>query len=672
MPIRITGMNSGLDTESIITELVKIQQTKVDNVKKQQTKHEWKQDAWKSLNSKIFKLYNGTIASMRFTTDYAKKTTDVSNSSLVSVITGDNAMNATQKLKINHRAETGFLTGEKLSGNATLNSKLVDLAGNQGIDEGSTFSVTAGGKTTDIVVGADTTINSVLGQLRSAGVEANFDEKNHRFFIGAKDSGKDNDFSITASDVGGMKVLQTLGLFTIDDKSMDEYTKYSTLTTPGRKTIIDDEIARRLNNYISQRESLTETLGKQQKNLDTLKLAYSIEFDNEDITSVNKDSLQASIDALKQEIEDAGEPADEQKKKNLAELERKMFHVEDYEKAVADHAATNVSLSKVNEYIASGDVASSKLITEVETLIDNKISTATSILAQEAAGTLSTSNVKRTMGTNAEIELNGETYESESNTFEVNGLTITVLGDSTDEITLTTRQDTDGIYNMIKDFIKEYNAIIKEIDTLYGAKKAKGYEPLTDEERDEMSESEIEKWEQKIKDAVLSRDSNLSTISSALKNIMLGGVTVDGQKMYLSNFGIGTLGFFEAEENERSMYHIDGDEDDDSTKSNQNSLLAAIASDPDKVIGFFAELSNSLYKELGSQMKSTDFRTYGSIYDDKKMKEDYNNYTSKIKTMEDKLKAMEDKWYSKFSAMETALARLQSNQSAVSSLLGGM
>ena len=64
-------------------------------------------------------------------------------------------------------------------------------------------------------------------------------------------------------------------------------------------------------------------------------------------------------------------------------------------------------------------------------------------------------------------------------------------------------------------------------------------------------------------------------------------------------------------------------------------------------------------------------RSFGSFYDDKKMKEDYDNYKTKIAKAEEQLTAMEDRWYKKFSAMETALAKMQSNQSAVSALLGG-
>lgn len=186
-----------------------------------------------------------------------------------------------------------------------------------------------------------------------------------------------------------------------------------------------------------------------------------------------------------------------------------------------------------------------------------------------------------------------------------------------------------------------------------------------------MSDSEVEKWEQKIKDSILRRDSNLSTVASTLKNIMLAGAEVDGTKLYLSNFGIETLGYFKSADHEKNAYHIDGDKDDSSTGTNEDKLKAAIAADPDTVISFFSQLSQNLYSNLNSLTAGTDLRSFGSIYDDKKMQEDYNNYTTKVKDLEKKLKAMEDRYYNQFAAMETALARLQSNQSAVTSLLGG-
>lgn len=100
MPIRITGMNSGLDTESIITELVKAEKTKVDSIKKKQTLHQWKQDAWKELNAKVYKLFQNTLGNMRLATDFSKKVTDISNPSIAKIISSDGAMDATQTLKV--------------------------------------------------------------------------------------------------------------------------------------------------------------------------------------------------------------------------------------------------------------------------------------------------------------------------------------------------------------------------------------------------------------------------------------------------------------------------------------------------------------------------------------------------------------------------------------------
>ena len=187
-----------------------------------------------------------------------------------------------------------------------------------------------------------------------------------------------------------------------------------------------------------------------------------------------------------------------------------------------------------------------------------------------------------------------------------------------------------------------------------------------------MSDSEVEKYEQKIKDALLRRDSNLSTVSSTLKEVMSSGLEVNGKKMYLSDFGIETLSYFTAAENEKNAYHIDGDADDSSTSGNADKLKSMISSDPDTVVSFFSGLFKNLYTKMSDLSKSVEgYRSYGNFYDDKKMKSDYDDYTSKIRDLEDKLNDYEDKWYSKFSKMETALAKLQSNSSAVTSLLGG-
>ena len=114
------------------------------------------------------------------------------------------------------------------------------------------------------------------------------------------------------------------------------------------------------------------------------------------------------------------------------------------------------------------------------------------------------------------------------------------------------------------------------------------------------------------------------------------------------------------------------DEDDADTSGKADVLKGMISSDPDTVISFFTQLSKSLYSEMDKLSKPVEgYRSFGSFYDDKKMKTDYTDYTSKIEELEEKLADYEDKWYSKFAAMETAMAKMQNNANAVTSLIGG-
>ena len=511
MAIRITGMNSGLDTETIISELVKAKSEKKNKLIKQQTKVQWKQDAWKELNTKVYALYSKTLSNMRLASDYLKKTTKVSNTAAASVITGTNAVNGVQTLKIDKLAKSGYLTGAEVAKDSSGNkisaaTKLGDMGiGNQVGADGNPVSeemvLTLGdaskGNTSEVRISltADMTVNDVVAKLKEAGLNASFDEKNQRFFISSKETGADYNFEIT----GSSNALSKLGL---------------------------------------------------------------------------------------------------------------------------DYDYNNTDPSKA----------------------------------------------QKIKGQDAEILLNGALFKSSSNTFEVNGLTITATAETAEEFTIKTTDDTDGIYDMIKNFFKEYNALVNEMDKLYNAASSKGYEPLTDEEKDAMTEKEVEKWEEKIKDSILRKDSRLSEVSSAMRSVMAAGVTVGGEKMYLSDFGIETLGYFLSADNEKNAYHIDGDPDDTATSGKADKLKTAIANDPSTVVDFFTNLSKNLYTKLGDLMKKTNYSSMYTLYDDVSMKNEYNSYKEKIAKQEQLIKDYEDRYYKKFSAMEVALGKLQSKESALSGM----
>lgn len=677
MAMRVTGMYSGLDTETIIQELVAVKQTKVDDMKKEQTKLEWKQEAWKDLNAKIKNFYNSTLENLRFQGSYAKKTTKISDSSVAEIITADSAMNSVQKLKVTKLAQTGYLTGAEIAkadgSKCTSATKLADL----GIEPGSRIEVTTGGKTTEIEVTTSMTLADFASALNNAGVNVNFDNKTQRLFIGAKDSGAAADFSITASNSNGTDALSKLGILVYDENSIAKYEEYAKLndgddeSKEAYQAAMDKEVAARLKKFLSQQESLTKSITSQEEKLQSLKDAAVEEMGEEEFEAL-LNNTDGALDSLKEEIATLEEKEEltEEEQASLDELKGKLSHVEKYQTAQENLAKTRESLDEVNSYINADGNASEKLTGEVKTWLDEKIAQAETVLAGSLAGS---TGAHKTVGQDAEIELNGAKFTSTGNTFEINGLTITCNAETGDrEVTLTTQDDTSGIYDMIKNFIKEYSSLINEMDKLYNADAAKGYEPLTDDEKYEMSEKEVEKWEEKIKDSLLRKDSTLNTVASAFKEIMSSGFTVGGKTMYLSDFGIETLGYFEAADNERNAYHILGDEDDSAVSSKTNELKAMISTNPDAIMDFFTQLTKSLYEKTTSLMASVkDYSSAYTVYEDKKMKTDYDDYTKKIAELEAKLTEYEDKWYAKFSAMETAMAKMQSNSSAVTSLLGG-
>ncbi len=679
MPIRITGMNSGLDTESIITELVKAKSVKKDELVKAQTKLEWKQDAWKELNAKVYSLYSKTLSNLRLESDYTKKTTKVSNSNAATVLTGATAVNGVQTLKINKLAKTGYLTGAELKKDSkkadyTSATKLKDIVGEASV--GSELELKVGDETTKITIDENTTINDFVSTLKKAGLNASFDEKNQRFFISAKESGAAADFSLMAKDADGMAAMQSMGIaasITEDDATRNSYMQYCVETEGenGKKqyvamTDLSAIVSKEKEDRIEQDKRARAELKEITEQINSLKTKEG----NEDLSSVNLDDLKKELEQKEKELKNASSDKQDEIQKEIDALNAKITDKEKLNKLEETEASLNAVISDNEKYFTIDENGEyQEKMDGDQSVLAQAVKEKADFAAQVLNGEFLSSGATRIAGQDSEILLNGATFTSEGNTFEINGLTITAHAETKEEFTLTTADDTDGIYDMIKNFLKEYNELINEMDKLYNADSAKGYEPLTDEEKDAMSEKEVEKWEEKIKNSILRKDSTLNSVASAMKQVMSQGITMsDGSKMYLSDFGIGTLGYFTAKDNEKNAYHIDGDPDDASTMTNTDKLKAMIATDPDTVVEFFSSLSKNLYNKIGDMMKKTEYSSSFTLYDDIAMKDEYNDYKTKISNQEQKITDYEDRYYKKFSAMETALAKLQSKESAISGL----
>lgn len=632
MAMRVSGINSGLDTDAIVQELVSAYSKKTEKYEKEQTKLSWKQEAWKSLNSKVYSLYTNT-SKLKYSSAYAAKKVSVSDTTKASVTASGNAVNGTQKLNVLQTAQSAYLTGGKISTTngeaATSETKLSEL----GFTENATIRVHLN-KTdedgnpieTDIKLTKDSTLADVTKELQNAGVNASFDEKNGRLYISSKDSGTIGDFTITASDAQGTgnmyranRLLDRLGI------GSNSYAAGDVITTKQGKTA--------------------------EMNTTLVNLGYT---GGETTFTVNGKDItvypQTNIRDLLNDFKAAGISAS------------------------FDGATGKLSFSSSESLTFEGDADVLKLLG----------------LDSGLKADISRDPIKLD-GSDAMIVLNGVLYTSDSNSFSVNGLNITAnsvtddintlldangevdLSKLTDAnaISITTSTDTQGIYDTIKDFLTEYNNIINEMTKLYNADSARDYEPLTDDEKDAMSDTEIEKWETKIKDSLLRRDSSLDSIMSSMISAMNKGIVINGETYALSSFGIHTMGYLNAAENEQNAFHIDGDEDDENTSGNKDKLMTAITEDADTVIEFMKQLSSNLYKAIDDNMQSTTMRSRYKIYNDKELDKQYNNYAKLISQWEEKVSDKEEYYYKQFTAMESALAKLNSQQSSLSGLLGG-
>nr|MCR5521538.1 flagellar filament capping protein FliD [Lachnospiraceae bacterium] len=179
----------------------------------------------------------------------------------------------------------------------------------------------------------------------------------------------------------------------------------------------------------------------------------------------------------------------------------------------------------------------------------------------------------------AKIKLNGATITSSTNTVKANGLSLSLKGITAGStVAVTVTNDSEGVYNKIKDFVKSYNELMNEMYDKYNAASARDYQMLTDDDKEAMSDKQIELWEDKIKDSLLRRDDTLNALMTTFRSAMQKTVEVDGKKYSLSSFGVGT-GVY----TEHGILHIDGDEEDGMYGSKTDKLKSAIDQDPELV-----------------------------------------------------------------------------------------
>lgn len=268
-----------------------------------------------------------------------------------------------------------------------------------------------------------------------------------------------------------------------------------------------------------------------------------------------------------------------------------------------------------------------------------------------------------TAGQNAILEVNGSEIERNTNTFELDGITMeltatTAAGDP--PINLTTSKDTDKIVEGLKSFVDDYNALIEELNKQVNAEASyQKYAPLTDAQKKEMSERDIENWEKKAKEGLLRNDSNISKFLMDMRSVMYK--TVESAGLALYDIGI------ESSSNYRDNGKLVLDE---------NKLKSALTTNLDGIEKLFTDKDNGIAVQLQNTLKAAANPSSGSpgslvrYAGTKDVMVTSNTLYNEMKGIKETLSKLNTKYstertryWKQFTQMEQAISKMNSQSS---------
>ena len=294
------------------------------------------------------------------------------------------------------------------------------------------------------------------------------------------------------------------------------------------------------------------------------------------------------------------------------------------------------------------------------------------------------------------MKVNGQPLDGisrSSNTFDVDGMSVSLKGtfgeydDTTkklkdaaaaeaDAVSFTSSSDADKIIDAIKSMVEDYNAMVTEIKNAYSTmpqQKSNGkyYEPLTEEDKADMSESSIKAYEEKAKQGLLFADRDLSALYTQLTSaISMSGK--DGADLkaigITSNYSNGLTTLSLNEEKLRAALETDPDKVRDvfsksvASGSSSNGLMQALKS-PLDMYSKTQGTKGILVQKAGSTLAPSTL--YKNTLQNK-----LDDIDTQIEKWQDKMADQVDRYTSKFAALEKLIAQMNSQSSALSGFLG--
>lgn len=301
----------------------------------------------------------------------------------------------------------------------------------------------------------------------------------------------------------------------------------------------------------------------------------------------------------------------------------------------------------------------------------------------ELLSTLGLTSGTLTQGRNLQLEVNGETIETSSNSFTADGTTMTFTSAAQGaEFSYEVKKDNSSAIDAIKSFVEDYNKIIEEVYGQLDQKPNSDYYALTDDDIEDMdlSEKQQEKWEEKAKEGLLYNDSTVSTVMQKMRSVLYSTVkTADRQTFSLFSMGIttsddwGDHGKLELDETKlEAAFEQYADQIADlfagtTVDENGNTVKTGIMHKLDDVLTGAVKTTGAR-KDKGTLVQLAGTKT-GTSATDNSIYDQLKSISTLISSLETRYEKQQDRYWKQFSNLETMMGSLNSQTSYIQQLM---
>lgn len=678
MSMRIGGLASGMDIDTMVSDLMKAERLPLNKLKQKKQVLEWQRDDYRSINTLLLN-FRTELTNMRLSSTYRSRITTSTDETRVTATATSAASMASYSITEVKKIATAAtkVNAGKLSGETS--SKVDPSKSLSDIEENFKNVFTWGRGTVE----SQTLVSPANGEpiklSLKTGIEVNTTEK----------------INVNVNGVA-YEVLTSTSDILDPTKNQVKIDKNGNLQFSGNvakdSSIKVDFIA----NHRVQEQTMAE-MGK------IVRLSDDAKHSASSITSVTVRSGTASPVTYSFPRDVNGNPASEIRDSNnklivrvnktTGELEfgsdiTKDAKIEiNYEQkySVFNLATTGADgLEKKENFYVSGTDSLNSVISKVNssslgvTMFYDSVSDQMTLTRKDTGdfnklgdeirtggdfidNVLQFKNVIEKGGDNAEFTINGLETQRTSNTFEISGVTFTLkkaftLETSPTPVNINITNNTNQIFDNIKGFVTKYNELIAKIQGEVQEERYKNYTPLTDEQRETLSDKQQEQWEEKAKSGLLRRDPTLSALLTKMRSNFSTPVSnSDISPMFkqLTSIGIKT-----------TVNYLEGGK----LEIDEAALKKAIETDPSSIEKLFNS-SGTTDGDKGIAQRLTDTVTAsleklrskaGNSFSTNRQFEIgklLNDVDSKISRFEDRLIKVEDRYWARFTAMEKAIQR---------------